>query len=220
MVLLRGVFVISLMIGTVPFFKNPDEWHCIHAAMQSVIKHFSKDFYSQEFINAFLCPERELWVWPMQVVRAFDEVGMFVRLFTAGDLSVFSDYNSFISVFNNSYVDKTHFGALSESFDYVSNKNLIEKKSLSLVDIESFINKGCLPIVILGTKKRFGKYVVLTGCDVNNFYYHETGPEKAQPNKAISKTKFLGYWMQEPSMNAVIIVYGKKYMDTFTQLSI
>jgi len=208
------------MLNSVPFFRNLDEWHCIHSAMQSVIKHYSGNYYSQEFINALLCPERDLWVWPLQVVKALDEVGLFARFLTANDLSIFSNQELFNKTFGGCYADKTHFESVRESFDYIQANNLHEKQSLSLADMERFLSEGCLPIIILGTKKRLGKYVVLTGFDANNFYYHETGPDKFQPNKAISKEKFIYYWSQEPSMNAAIIVYGKKQAGTYVQLSL
>ncbi|HLE06489.1 MAG TPA: hypothetical protein VI790_03985 [Candidatus Nanoarchaeia archaeon] len=196
-----------MMLNIVPFNKNPDEWHCIHAAMQSVIKKFTGDYYSLDYLNALLNPEHDLWVWPLQVVKALDELGLFVRVFTSQDVTKLPDS---LSNFPEQYKILTHAKTLKNAVNYVATRGLQEKKNLTLNEIEKALQEGCLPIVILGTKKYMGKYVILTGYDSQNIYYHETGPDKTEPNRAIPKEKFLEKWMEIPSLNTAVMVYGKK----------
>jgi hypothetical protein len=188
------------MIIDVPFTQNPDEWHCIHAAMHGVIKHFTSEYYSLDYINAFMSSDQDVWVWPFQVVKALNELGVFARIYSRG-------------------INAESKNGLKEAQDYVASNGLHIKKALSLAELEAFLGKGCVPIVILGSKKRLGKYVVLTGFDSKNFYYHESGPQKVIPNRAITKEKFLELWTREPSKNAAIIVYGKKANGTYTRFN-
>lgn len=196
-----------MIINSVPFNPNPDEWHCVHAAMQSVIKKFTGDYYSLGYLNALLNPEPELWVWPLQVVKALDELGLFVRVFTNQDIKKLPES---LNSFPDQYRILTHSKTLKNACNYITINGLQEKKNLTLNEIEKALHDGCLPIVILGTKKYLGKYVILTGYDSQNIYYHETGPEKIEPNKSIKKEKFLEKWMELPSLNTTVMVYGKK----------
>jgi len=203
------------MFNQVPFTENPDEWHCIHAAIQGVVKHFSRVFYSFNYINALMCPRSELWVWPFQAVKALSEVGMFVRLFSQQVPTIESikvDYPSH-------YSELTCVEAMKEAYKYVKSNNLHSSHNLSLTELEQFIHDGCIPIVILGSKKHLGKYVLLTGYDAKNFYYHDSGPDNPAPNKPILKKRFLELWMKKPSDNTVIIVYGKKFQDAYTRFN-
>lgn len=203
----------------VPFTRNPDSWHCIHAAMQGVIKYFTKDYFSIDFLNALMNPDHKMWVWPFQAVKSMDELGLFVRLFSSYDLSVFQSPELIEQSFPGRYCDLTCLNSLRESINYLESNRLIEKRCLSLAEIESFIDKGCVPIVMLGCKRKLGKYVILTGYDSANFYYHDSGPEGAEPHKLISKESFLRCWGELPSNNVAIIVYGKKYKDTYTRFN-
>jgi hypothetical protein len=205
------------MLIEAPFAKNPDDWHCVHAAMQGVIKHFSGEHYSLDYLNALMNSSHGLWVWPFQATKALHEVGLFVRLFSNYDFSFFRDLNSIRNAFSDSYINKTDMAFLSEAIDYISTKDLSEKKPLSLMDIEDFLRKGCIPIVILGSKKKLGKYVMITGFDSKNFYYHDTGPRIAEPHKKIDKEKFLHLWSQTPSKNMAIVVYGKRFKNSYTR---
>jgi len=204
------------MFNNVPFTKNPDQLHCVHAAMHGVIKHFSGEYYSLNYLNALMNPEHDMWVWPFQAVKALNEAGMFVRLFSQYDSKTFSSIDSLKASFPK-HAGLTSIESLQESCNFINDNALHEKRVLSLSEIDKLIHDGCVPIVLLGSKNHLGKYVVLTGYDEKNFYYHESGPEKAEPNKKMSKERFLEKWDRQPSNNMVIVVYGKKFKDDYTR---
>ncbi len=201
------------MINNVPFVRNPDEWHCIHAAMKGVLEHFARRHYSLDYLNALMNSRHNLWVWPIQAAKVLSEEGLFVRLFTGMDLKSFKP--EFIRSSFPSYADLTDYSTLSDGISYVLEKGIYEKRNLSISEIERLIYDGCVPIVILGSKKHLGKYVTLTGFDSNNFYFHDSGPLKPQPHRKISKEKFLRKWSEAPSLNSVIVVFGKEYNGSY-----
>lgn len=201
----------------IPFTVNPDGWHCIHAAMQGVIKHFTNDYVSMDFLNALMNPDHEMWVWPFQAVKSMDELGLFVRLFSTYNLGSFQSAESIKESFPGRYCDLTCINSVRESIAYIQLNNLFENKNLSLSEIEGFIARGCVPIVMMGCREKLGKYVILTGYDSDNLYYHDSGPEGAEPHKRVSKKDFINCWRETPSNNVAIIVYGKKYKDTYTR---
>ncbi len=205
------------MLIEIPFTKNPDEWHCIHSAMNSVLKHFIKKEYSLDYINALINPEHNLWVWPFQAIKVLSEEGLFVRLFSKQNLKPFLKPEKIKETFPEKYHKLTSFESLKESINYIINNELQEKKDLTINEIESLIRNGSIPIVILGSKKHLGKYVTITGFDEKNLYYHDTGPNNPAPNKKISKELFIKKWSENPSMNTAIIVYGKEHNGTYTR---
>lgn len=199
------------MLNDIPFTKNPDNWHCVHAAMHGVIKYFLKEHYSFDFINALMSPDNQMWVWPSQVVKVLHEAGLFVRFFSQRKLNVSSikQFSYHAGLTSNEW--------FSESLEYVEENGLHEQKNLSIEELERLIYDGCVPMVILGHKKRLGKYVILTGFDAKHFYYHNSGPSRFEANKKITKEDFLKKWMIEPSNNSVIVVYGKQLGDDYTR---
>ncbi|RLI68547.1 hypothetical protein DRO91_08895 [Candidatus Heimdallarchaeota archaeon] len=196
------------MIIQVPFKENPDEWHCIHSAIHSVAKHFLGKEYSLDYINALLNPDYKLWVWPVQAVKVLDELGLFVRLFYKGDL--FKQHPKYIKL--------TSKDDYKKAIEYVSLRGLHEKEELSISDLKKLLHNGVILIVLFGSLKRLGKYIVLTGYDENGFYFHETGPKRKIPHRYISNEKFFSLWSRDPVRNCVIAIYGRKFGNGYTRV--
>ena len=217
---LKSAYIKHRMINlTVPFNKNPDEWHCIHVAMDSVIKHFLKQTLSHSYLNALMNPKPQMWVWPFQAVRVLDDLGLYVKIFSKFSLNIFTNPEEFGKAVPEQYVKITHFPGLKESVYYVSSKGLYEHKTLSLENLEEFLHKGALVILMLGSKSHLGKYVTLTGYNSKSFYYHDSGPTEAKAHKEIPKEKLLELWTNEPSNNMAIVVYGKKFGNTYSRFN-
>ncbi len=193
------------MIRLLSFKQNPDEWHCIHCAIHSITKHFLKKDYSLDYINALLNPKHNMWVWPTQAVKVLDELGLFVRLYYKGNLQ-FNDMK---------YIKISCRDELRNSIEYIKLKGLHEKEELSIDDLKRFIYEGIIPIVLFGSLKKLGKYIVLTGYDEKGFYYHESGPANPKPHKWISNEKFKELWSRDPVKNCVIAVFGAKWQDKY-----
>ena len=111
----------------------------------------------------------------------------------------------------------TDLPVLINSIDKLINKNIFEKRILSLSEIEKHILKGHVPIVLIDNNKVSGKrdlyqghYVVLTGFNDNDIYYHDSGPTDALPNKKVPRERFIEAFNANGTDNDVIIVYGKR----------
>ncbi len=175
---------------------------------------FIKKDFSVHYLNALINPAPYLWVWPSQVVSVLDELGLFVRLFADFDFSVFSNESLLKKSFPTIFFDYSHFPSVKNAYDVVVNNGLFERRKINIDDLKSFIHDKYLPIIILGGK-RLGHYVLLTGYDDNGFYYHDT--TNKVPNKFIDYDSFIKLWGSNPLSKFVIVVFGKKFGDSFTQ---
>lgn len=207
------------MLRHLPFKKNPDTQHCIHIAMDSVTKHFLKETYSPNYLDAIMNPEPKHWVWPFQAAETLDDLGLCVRVFSPYNLKIFSSPELMNGVIPETYIKRTNHQGLRKSLDLIIARNLIEKKSLTIPDLESFLQKGFIPIIMLSSKNSLGKYAVLTGYNDKNFFYHDSGPENAMPNKEISKNEFMNKWRESPSNNTALVIFGRKSGTTYSRFN-
>ncbi|MBI2084394.1 MAG: hypothetical protein HYT70_02180 [Candidatus Aenigmarchaeota archaeon] len=95
---------------------------------------------------------------------------------------------------------------------------------MSFDKIESYIRSGCVPIMLINYNKIIGKrlpdcrFVVVTGFDENDVYFHETGPEHPEPNRKLLKETFINAWNDEHTSNDVIIVFGRRKITDLSDL--
>ena len=55
-----------------------------------------------------------------------------------------------------------------------------------------------------------GHFIIVTGFDDQNVFYHEYGPENSEANKKVLKSTFIDAWNANGTDNDIIIVYGKR----------
>ena len=209
------------MIIDMPFFKNHDGNQCMQVTMKIVLKHFLDKDFSLEELDKLTGRKKGFWTWTSQIVPVLYDLGLEVKYYSKTDLEPFLEGETFI---------RRHFGKDAEKIlkyadlPVVMNSirkslkyRLFEKKVLSINDIESHIQDRHVPLVLIDHNKIIGKndfyqghFVVVTGFDEENIYYHESGPNNPQANKKIKKEIFSEAMNSNGTDNDVVIVFGKR----------
>ena len=110
----------------------------------------------------------------------------------------------------------TDLPVVLESINKLLKYNIFEKRKLSFDEIESHIEQGHVPLMLIDHNKIVGKeglyqghFVVVTGYDDQNVFYHESGPKNPEANKKVLKSTFIDSWNANGTDNDAVIVYGK-----------
>ena len=109
----------------------------------------------------------------------------------------------------------TDLPVVIESIKKLLKYNIFEKKVLQLTEIESHIKKGHVVMALIDNNKIISKegyqghFVILTGFDHENVFYHDSGPRDAKPDKRISKSAFMEACSANGTDNDIVIVSGK-----------
>ena len=211
----------DLMIIDMPFFENHDGNQCMQVTMKIVLKHFLDKDFSLEELDKLTGRKKGFWTWTSQIVPVLYDLGLEVKYYSKTDLEPFLEGETFI---------RRHFGKDAEKIlkyadlPVVMNSirkslkyRLFEKKVLSINDIESHIQDRHVPLVLIDHNKIIGKndfyqghFVVVTGFDEENIYYHESGPTSPQANRKVKKGIFSEAMNANGTDNDVVIVFGER----------
>jgi len=210
------------MILSVPFYENKGDGNqCLQITMKSVLKYFlDKDFSLQE-LDEFTGRKNCLWTWTSQVVTVLHDLGLKVKYYSKSDLEPFLQGEPFIRKHFGKDSEKilkfTDLPVVLESIHKLLKYNIFEKRKLSFDEIESHIEKGHIPLMLIDHNKIVGKEgfyqghsVVVTGFDDQNVFYHESGPTNPEANKKVLKSVFINAWNANGTDNDIIVVYGKQ----------
>ncbi len=210
------------MMLDIPFYLNDKEGkQCLQVTMQCALKHFLGKDYDLEELDRLTGRKPGLWTWTSQIATVLDDLGLKIKYYSKTNITPFLEGESFI---------RSHFGkdaehilkntdlpvtlaSMKKSVEY----GIFEHRLLKFSEIESNISQGHIVMIMIDHNKLAGvqglyngHFVILTGFDDENVYYHESGPNDPTPNKRVNKEKFIEAWNANGTDNDVIIIFGKK----------
>lgn len=213
------------MLLSIPFYENTmDGQQCMQVAMKSVLKYFLNQDFSLPELDCLSGRKSGKWTWTSQIVTALDDLGLQTKFYSRSDLEPFLEGEPFIRRYYGKDADKilqyTDLPVFLASIKKLLKYNIFQKQKLPFDQIKSAIKSGYVPLmlidhnIIAGLKSPYqGHFVVVTGYDEKNVFYHESGPTQPQPNKKVSQSLFLEAWNANGTDNDVIIVSGKKSLQ-------
>ena len=212
----------SKVLLNVPFYTNnaqPNQ--CFQIAMQSVLKYYlDKDLTVNE-LDALTHRKEGEWTGTVQIVPPLYDLGLQVKYFSKVDVREYLRGEDFIREQYGKDADKIlkviDVQTVAEATKSLLQYELVERRVLTISEIEDHIGANHIPMVLLDWSKVLGlnrpyqgHFGVLTGFDANNFYFHDSGPIKPEPNMPIRKSLFLDAWNTNGTDNDIVIVYGKR----------
>ncbi|MDE1827980.1 MAG: peptidase C39 family protein [Candidatus Micrarchaeota archaeon] len=198
---------------------------CYPAAMQSALAYFCPDKeYTLEFLDKTLKRSKNKWTFTTQLAAALYELGLEIKYYSIDSLSTTESREALIQFFKDvhkenwkKYLDLVDIDSVVESTQKCMRYNLFENKKLEIKDLEEYMEKGFAVMVLIDhavlMKKDVGytgHFVILTGFDQKNFYYHENFEKNAQANKSAGKEDFFAAWSEEKTGRDTVVVLGKR----------
>lgn len=214
--------LIVFMILDVPFYENKLEGNqCMQASMKSALKHFLNKELSLQELDKLTGRKEGFWTWTSQIVIVLYDLGLDIKYYSKTDLEPFLEGEPFIRKHFGKDADKilkfTDLPVVMESIKKLKKYCIFEKKKLSFEDVENQIKQQRVPLMLIdwnkiaGMQDSFqGHFVVVTGFDDKNVFYHESGPQNPKPNKQVQKSAFIDAWNANGTDNDVVIVFGKR----------
>lgn len=208
------------MLVEVPFYKNTEN-ACMQVAMQCVLKHFLNKEYSIQELDKITKRKEGLWTWTSQAVSALYNLGLDIKFYGKTDLELFLKGEEFIREQLGDDAEKvlkfSDMPVVIESIKTLIDSKLFEKRVLNFDEIEKHLKEGTIPIMLIDNNKILGKedfyqghFVIVTGFDEQNIFYHDSGPKNPEPNKKVPKDTFLKAWNANGTDNDLILVFGKR----------
>jgi hypothetical protein len=205
----------------IPFYVNPDDKRCLQVAMKCVLKYFLDEGYSFEELDKLTGRKGSFGTYTSQIAPVLYDLGLNVKYFSNEALEPYLQGEPFIRKHYGKDAEKileiTDIPVMINSIKKLLKYNIFEKKKLSLKEMEEHIRKGRVPLVMIDHNKIISKegfyqghFVVMTGFDEKNIFYHESGPFNPEANKKISKKIFEKAMNANGTDNDVIIVFGKR----------
>ncbi|MDE1869695.1 MAG: peptidase C39 family protein [Candidatus Micrarchaeota archaeon] len=207
---------------SVPFYPNvtADGNRCFQVSMQSVLKYFLGKEFDAEYLDKITGRKLGFNTYTFQIVPFLHEAGLKVRYFSSVDPEPFLEGEPFIRRHYGKdaevYLKLTDMDAMMSAVKKILKTKLFEKRILSLPELEAHLLQGHVPMVLLDWHKITGHhgpyqghFVVMTGFDAKNIYFHDSGPDSPTPNYKVDKKLFVEAWNANGTDNDVVIVYGK-----------
>lgn len=212
----------SKILLNVPFYTNTAEPNeCFQIAMQSILKYYLDQDFTVTELNALTHRKSGQWTGTVQIVPPLFDLGLQVKYFSKADLRENLRGEAFIREQYGKDAEKIlaliDVPTVMEATNNVLKNELAERRVLSISEIEDHIGANHLPIALLDwskvlglTRAYQGHMGVITGFDADNFYFHDSGPLKPEPNMPIRKSLFLDAWNAPGTDNDMVIVYGRR----------
>ncbi|EKE06802.1 MAG: hypothetical protein ACD_18C00275G0001 [uncultured bacterium] len=210
------------MILKVPFYKNTgDENQCMQVAMKCVLKYFLDKDVSLQELDKLTGRKENFWTATPQIVSVLYDFGLDLKFYSKEKLEPFLEGETFIRKHFGVDADKilkfTDLPIVIKSVKKLLSYDLFENKILSIADIQEHLKNGNVPMVLLDHNKIIdkndyyqGHFVVITGFDKDNIYFHETDQDNTEPNKKVRKEIFEKAFNANGTDNDCVIVYGKR----------
>jgi len=198
---------------------------CYPAAMQSALAYFCPDKeYTLEFLDKALKRSTNKWTFTTQLAAALYELGLEIKYYSIDPLSTTETREALIQFFKDvhrenweKYLSLVDIDSVVESTQKCMRYNLFENRKLEIGDIENYIEKGFAVMVLIDHAVLVqkdagytGHFVILTGFDERNFYYHENFEANAKANKSATKERFFDAWNQQKTGRDTVVAFGKR----------
>lgn len=193
----------------------------MQVAMKTVLKHFLGKDISLKELDTLTGRKTGLWTWTSQVVTVLHKAGLDVKYYSTSDLEPFLHGEPFIRRHFGKDAEKilkfTDLPVALESIRELLKYKIFEKRKLPFNEIESHLTQGHVPLMLVDHNKLVGRadlyqghFVVVTGFDDKDIFYHESGPADPEANKKVLKSTFIKAWNANGTDNDVVIVSGKR----------
>jgi len=206
----------------VPFYENNgDGKQCMQVAMKIALKHVLGREYSLEELDRLTNRKAGCWTWTTQIVPALYDLGLDVRYFTSSDPKPYLGGEKYLQekygAEAENMIAQTDINALVKSIRHLEKYDLVEIRKLTQSEIEEHLRQSRLVLILFNSRIVYpspgpynGHFVVLTGFDSDYFYYHESGPNFKEKNKAVKKDILLAAWNSKGTENDAVVVYGPR----------
>ena len=170
--------------------------------MQIVLEYYLDKKFSIEKLDELTSRKDKYYTWSTQFVSVLYELGLEIKDYTFDKIEPYYFHRK------NHIIKK--WGA---DADYILS---VTDLSTFLPSVKKAMDNHLIIITVdwnfvYGISGSFdGHFIVLTGYDKNNFYYHESGPKYICPNKSISKEKLEFAANLDKECQEIIIIYGKR----------
>jgi len=210
------------MILKIPFYKNDELGvQCMQVAMKTALKYFLDKDYELDELDKLTGRKGNYAIYTSQIVTVLHDLGLAVKFYSKESLEPYLGGESFI---------RGHFGKDAENILKVTDipvvvdsikklldYDIFEKKIISIEDIKENISKGYVVMVLIDYNKIMGRegfyqghFVIVTGFEADNIYFHESGSNDAQLNRKISAEIFINAMNANGTDNDCVIVSGKR----------
>ena len=117
-------------------------------------------------------------------------------------------------------LENSDLPALIDSIKKLMKHDIFEQRTVDFDEIESALDKGHVPLVMIDWNVLYGKqgyyeghFVVVTGYDGKSVFYHESGPSDPEANKKAPRSAFIEACNANGTDNDVVMVFGKRIND-------
>jgi hypothetical protein len=210
------------MILNVPFYENNGDGNqCMQVAMQCAIKYFLNKEISLNTLDELSGRKANFWTYTSQIVSVLYDLGLNLKFYSKEDLKPYLEGEPFIKRHFGKDADKiikfTDIPVVVRATEKLLQYNVFEKRILLLTEIEKHLEKGHIPLILIDYNKinriegfYQGHFVVVTGFDKENIYFHESGPKNPEPNKKVKKEFFKEAMDANGTDNDCVIILGKR----------
>jgi len=186
-------------------------------AMKSVIEYILNEVYTLDELDNVTGRKKGKWTTVSQGVFGLYKLGLKVEAYCAADEP---DLRARYGKDAEKIIKNLDMAVVYEYSEKAAKSNLIKVKRLPFYEVEKYIEKGYVPIMIVDLNVLLngeswsynGHSVVVTGFDEDYIYYHEPSHLVfwSKSHKKVPKELFIKAWNANGTDNCVIIVYGKR----------
>ena len=202
----------------IPFYENKGGKQCMQAVMASILKYFLNKEYSLEELDKLTRRTDKFWTNTSQGALVLHELGLKIKFYSKEDLEPFLEGESFIRKHYGKDADKIlknmNLPIIIKTIKKLLEYNIFKRKIISLREIEEHLKVGHLVSVLIDYNKIInrggfyqGHFVIVTGFDEENIYYHDSGPPSIKDRK-VNKEIFIKAMNANGTDNDCVIVSG------------
>ena len=187
----------------IPFYKNDENGvQCLQVCMKSILKYLLDKDFSLEELDSLTYRKENYWTWTHQILKPLHELGLHVTYYSKGDLQDVLRGEEFIKEefkeHAQTILQHTDIEAVVRSAKEALKLNLCQKQETTLKQLEEYLLQKYAVFVLVDANVLYqrnntnfqGHFIMLTGFDEENIYYHESGPNNPKPNSKVSKEIF------------------------------
>jgi len=176
------------MIKNIPFYKHPGEGRCFQACLRSVLEVLQpeRDYDYDELDKISGRPRGDYGTWPVKPAIELSKMGFYVKYYSGIDGEKFiKDGKDYLKeILPADVIRRIHEGSFNEAralAPEMLKMDLFEQKKIDFNFLQTELNKGRYPIIMITTALITGKfdnfgehYVVMLGLDGEYINIHDS----------------------------------------------